>query len=278
MNCESIQFNLPLYLDNEISLVEKSSIDSHLKQCPLCREKLADFRELQSSFQSFAKPRLPLEFKNSLKVSIASELDQLNQKQLRTNDFFEFFKIRLMPYGIGIAVSCLFFAIFLNSLLNMGSSGNVAKVASKPAVSVSMLELPTPAIERPVDTKDFEAITSEVFAERRVGVSKQSPSLNPSGSLVNLASNLASENINEDEIVLIADVDSSGNASISSFISPPKNQSTTSMLKTALEDNKSSSPFVPANLDNRSENVQIVLLLNQVDVYENKTKNESKKP
>jgi Putative zinc-finger len=277
MNCETLQFNLSLYLDNEMSSDEKSSIDVHLKQCPICREKLSHYREMQFSFQSFSKPKLSPKFAGSLKIAITKELETSKQKRLNFEEMSEFFKIRLMPYGIGLAVSCLFFAFFLNSLLNLNTQNSLSRISAKPDISVEILKLPTSSIDRPVDTKDFEPITSAVFADRRFAVSKESPSLNPSGSLVNLANNLADDKTDEDEIVLIADVDSDGNATISSFIEPPKNEATTAMLKTALENNKSSAPFVPANLDNRSNIVQIVLLLNQVDVYENKSQSKPQK-
>jgi Putative zinc-finger len=272
MNCETLQFNLSVYLDNELSLEEKSSIETHLKQCPVCREKLSNFREMRLSFQSLSKPKLSSEFTNSLKAVVAKELEISNQKQVRLDEFLTFFKVRLMPYGVGLVVSSLFFTFFLNSLLNLNTQNSLSAISTKPDLSVEILKLPTPSIDRPVDTKDFEPVASAVFADRRVAVSKESPSLNPSGSLVNLANNLA----DEDEIVLIANVDSAGNASISSYIEHPKNEATTTMLKTALE-NKTSAPFVPANLDKRSDSVQIVLLLNQVDVYENKLKNKPQK-
>ncbi len=47
MKCEDLQLNLSTYLDDILSGEERSIVDEHLLRCPLCWQKLADFKMLR---------------------------------------------------------------------------------------------------------------------------------------------------------------------------------------------------------------------------------------
>jgi Putative zinc-finger len=277
MNCEALQYNLSLYIDEELSLNEKSELDNHLKVCPSCRLKLDDFRDLQHSFRSFSSLRIRNEFESSLKVAVLGEL-QKSKLEVRTSaSFFDFLRMRLMPYGVGVVVSCFLFTVFLNSLLSTKSGFEVAKNSIKQESEIAFLPVPDRPINLPIESDQFEVISASLLASQRTSVSKESPSINPAGALVALANTLVREDVKEDEIVLVAEVFGDGIARISRFIESPKDQNTIKKLEDALQNDPNFAPFVPSSLDNRSDSVQIVLLLNQVDVFESSPPTKTKK-
>ncbi len=278
MNCETLQFNLSLFNDDELSFDEKTHLEKHLKICPLCRVKLDEFKSIQESFQSFSRPQIAENLTQSLRVIISNNLNKSKEKSTTSLTFVEYLQIRLMPYGVGVVVSCLVFAFLLNSLLATKTNNNLAKIIPKPETEIAFLETSNQPINRPVESDQFGELSSSLFASQRLAVSKESPSLNPAGALVALANTLIREDVKEDEIVLVAEVFGDGIAKISRFIELPKDRNTVKKLEIALQNDPKFAPFVPSSLDNRSDSVQIVLLMNRVDVFENETPNNSKNP
>jgi hypothetical protein len=90
--------------------------------------------------------------------------------------------------------------------------------------------------------------------------------------LVALANTLVRDDVSEDEVVLVADVLSTGIARITQVVEPSKNKSTMEKLEKALQNDAEFAPFVPSNLDNRSENMQIIFKIQTVEVKEKPAK------
>jgi len=105
------------------------------------------------------------------------------------------------------------------------------------------------------------------YAAERSDVAQESPSLNPNGALVAMTSAMARSGGKNREIVLVADVFSDGIARINEVVQPSPDEKTMRALEKAMEQVPDTSPaFVPATLDNRSNVVQIVLKIHEVDV------------
>ena len=75
MKCENLQFNLPIYLDNILSEAERATLDAHLVACPVCRQKLADFQGLRNYLRVLARPEIPQNLMNSLRLAVAEEIE-----------------------------------------------------------------------------------------------------------------------------------------------------------------------------------------------------------
>jgi hypothetical protein len=277
MNCESLQFDLSLYVDDELSFDKKTRLENHLMSCPLCRAKLDDFSDLRFSLGTFSDFKVSHEFENSIKFVVSNELRKTKIASSTSVAFFEFLQIRLMPYGVGVVVSCFLFSVFLNSLISTKSTADLAKNSLKQETEIAFLPISERPLNRPVESDQFEVISASLFASQRASVSKESPSINPAGALVALANTLVREDVKEDEIVLVAEVFGDGIAKISRFIESPKDQNTIKKLEDALQSDPQFAPFVSSNLDNRSDSVQIVLLLNQVDVFDTIPAKKTKK-
>jgi hypothetical protein len=70
----------------------------------------------------------------------------------------------------------------------------------------------------------------------------------------------------DDEVVVVADVFGDGLASIAEVVEPSRDKKAVDELQKALQTDPSYAPFVPAEMDQRSNTVRVVLRLQSVNV------------
>ena len=104
------------------------------------------------------------------------------------------------------------------------------------------------------------------YADSRIAIAGESPSVNPSGSLVDLARILVSDDIKDDEVVVVADVFGNGTARIAQVVEPPRNARAARELDRAFHSDLAYAPFVPAGMDQRSNSVRVVFRMQSVIV------------
>jgi anti-sigma factor RsiW len=279
MKCEDLQLNLSTYLDDILTTEERATIDEHLAQCPLCRQKLADFQLLRVSLRSLARPALPNERLVSMRNRIALEAKSPERKFwfASSAEFTEWLQMRVMPYGIGTAFSLILGLTLLWSMLSAtyipNNDRELAKFQqpTKPTVLVT-----NSAMRQSATENDFDLNAAD-YASARLTVSGGSPSLNPQGALVALTKSIMRGNMKDDEIVVVADVFGDGLAQIAEVVEPSKDLRAVSELEKALKNDPNFAPFVPASFDRRSETVRVIFKINRVDIKTNtKPKSDGK--
>ena len=123
MKCENLQFNLPVYLDDFLNAEERACIDEHLAQCPLCRQKSAEFQALRNDLRVLQRPELSVNSLALLRNRVASETRTIERKpsSLFSQNFREWLLMRFMPYSVGTIASVLLtFGLLWSLLLNTG--------------------------------------------------------------------------------------------------------------------------------------------------------------
>jgi hypothetical protein len=90
--------------------------------------------------------------------------------------------------------------------------------------------------------------------------------VNPTGTLVSLASSLERSQLDDEEVVVVADVFQNGAARVTNVVESPRSRSTMARLMKALDGERTSPPFVPASMDNRGDLVRVVLKFQNVNV------------
>jgi hypothetical protein len=70
----------------------------------------------------------------------------------------------------------------------------------------------------------------------------------------------------DDEVTVVADIFGNGLATISEVVEPSRDTKAVEELQEALQTDPSVAPFVPANMDHRSETVRVVLKIQNVNV------------
>jgi len=261
MKCENLQFNLSLYIDNILTDEELAVVDKHLAQCPLCRQKLDDFRALRQSLQRISRTpsAMPKNLLDSVKTSMRAELAPAPaepKKSYFSKGFGEFLQMRVMPLTVGTAAS-----LFLGfSLLWILLSTANRQMSGDNFASGGTLLAPA----RHVPHRDETALID--FVSQRGLVSSESPSINPQGALMAMTKSLVSGKLKEDEVVVVADIDSNGLAEIEEIVQPLDDETTVYELEKAMQKDTIDAPFVPAFLDRRADSVRVVLKIQRVDI------------
>ena len=261
MKCENLQFNLSLYIDDILTDDERALVDNHLVQCPLCRQKLDDFRALRQSLKQISQAQMPKNLLASVKTAVRTELTPTapQKKSYFSSGFREFLQMRVMPLTVGTAVSLLFGFSLLWILL---SSANYQQTRQEFVSSNSR----SPVFVSRTDIRDDAEITpADLVAERGL-VSSESPSINPQGALIAMTKSLINRNFKDDELVVVADISGDGLASIEEVVEPLDDENTVYELEQAMKQGSTDAPFVPAFLDRRADYVRVVLKIQRVEV------------
>lgn len=265
MKCRDLQFDLALYADDALSSDETSAIDDHLQSCPLCRQKLAEIHDLRSSLRSLRLPLMPKSRLDSLKAVVMAELSpnvvspgfQLIEPPRRWLDAW------LMPYAVG-SVASLVLGISMLWLILSPSGGIEFELAANRQPTTR----PSSVLLSEFDPTAPE-LTPAQYVNSRIGITGESPSVNPHGALVALTRSMVRGNMQDDEVVVVADVFGNGLARIAEVIEPSDNKQAIEDLKKAFQDDSDFAPFVPAEMDRRSDNMRVILKIQTVDVYTN---------
>lgn len=265
MKCEELKFNIAVYSDDILSENELAATDAHLAQCPLCRQKLADYQTNRNDLRVLARPEIPAQLLATVRSAVAAELRPVSKpRPFFSEKTLEWLQMRLMPYAIGTFASLTFGFLLLWNLMTAAyapkNSNEFAKTAPRGTSTVMLT--PATSGEQP---NDFY-LSPDQYAQTRLSISAVSPSVNPQGALVALTKSLVRGDMKDDEVVVVADVFGDGLAKIEEVVEPSKNRRAVYELEKALKKDSAYAPFVPANLDQRSELVRVVLKIQSVNV------------
>ncbi len=265
MFCENLQFNLSLYLDDVLKTEERAVLDEHLARCPLCRQKLADFQSLRNNLRVLTRPDFSDELLNKVRKSVADELYTVETKPvfIFSDKVQNWVQMRLMPYSVGTVASLilgfsLLWALFPGIPQTRQNGGFAANNPNNNSTILLANDKANPG--------DFAA---DEFPEIELQISNAAPSVNPSGALIALTKSFVRGNIEDDEVVVVADVFGNGLARIAEVVKPTNNWKTVDELDRALKDDPDFAPFVPAKADHRSETVRVIFKIQHVEVDTN---------
>lgn len=265
MKCSNIQFELSLYSDNVLDENSDLAVRSHIEICPLCRQRIADYREIREALSRIDRPSIPSILQNRIKAEFRNELHE-RPAIMASSDIREWLTMRVMPYCVGFATS-VFIAL---SFLTMMFSGMLQpqNAGSRPPIGQSTVLLANSS--NPFETDD--PILPLQFANTRLGLGHESPSVNPSGTLVALTRSLIDGGMKDDEVVVVADVFADGLARITEVVEPSHDRDAILELQKALQTDPAFAPFVPTNIEARPERVRVVLKFQSVNVSTRETR------
>ena len=256
--CEELQFDLPLYFDGSLTADERIVVDAHLPECPLCRQKLSEFESISSSFKSFERFAAPEGLVGAIRASVAAELatsSTVATPVFRLIDRRRSWRdIWLVPSTVGAAATVLIGFSLLSLILTAPpvplSAGNATSVSSV----------------APVFLATNYDLTPGEYANSRLAIAGESPSINPKGALVALTKSLVRGEMRDDEVTVVADVFGNGLAEIAEVVEPSHDKHAVAELQRALGSDASLAPFVPADIDQRSDRIRVILKIQSVNV------------
>ncbi|HLL96216.1 MAG TPA: zf-HC2 domain-containing protein, partial [Spirosoma sp.] len=82
MNCDSAKAQLPDWLNDELSITERTALDAHLAQCPACRQELAATRQVWQLMGAVSTPEPRPEMRTQFYAMLHSfdEAEQADQE------------------------------------------------------------------------------------------------------------------------------------------------------------------------------------------------------
>jgi len=248
MSCEETRQTLSSYLDDCVSLPVRVAIDEHLDRCPVCRAEVAELRSLTRSLSLMARPKPPADLADTISDLLTIEAAARRQPQpsfgRRVARFLEQW---LMPYSVGSFASVILFTLMLAGLRpHVMALQEAARANKEPA-------------NRELDLNQPVTPEAAPFAE-------QSPSLDPDGALAALTRAYAHPNDNDvdaDDMIVVADVFSNGSASLADVVQPPKDKRMLDEFESALRQNAA---FVKASYDRRPDTMRVVFTVQKVAV------------
>jgi hypothetical protein len=170
----------------------------------------------------------------------------------------------LMPYAVGTAASLLFGFLILWALI----TANTGNTKNSAFIEYDRVETSTTLLAKnKSNAGDNFALDPIDFANERLAISAESPSVNPQGALVALTRSFVRGEMKDDEVVVVAEVFGNGLARIAEVVEPSKDRHAVHELEKALKTNPDyAPPFVPANMDNRSDTVRVIIKFQTVNV------------
>jgi hypothetical protein len=260
MFCQEIQQSLSLYVDDQLALPVRVACDEHLRECPVCRTELAQMRAISRNLAMLARPLPPSDLAASINDALLIEAGARDSQPVLPVGarLMRWLRPRLMPYTVGSFASLLLFAVMFNALRPHLKALTEASIAAREADAASIKTI-YDGTEGP---SIYEPITPELFAAQRAPFNVESPSLNPRGALAALT---REESDGEDDMIVIADVFSNGQASLADVVQPPRDRRMLDEFQVAL---RKDAAFVPAYYDRRPETMRVVFVVQKVGVAE----------
>ncbi len=185
MNCEELQFDLPLYADGVLSKPVRESIEQHLPTCPLCRQSLADYRLLKTDIGHLAYAEMPAGLERSIKLALNERLESrpvITIAGTSNHSLREKVMHWLMPYSIGTVAASVFTIAFLFVLMSdLQSSVNVLDARNNAEPDILLANANTEEVHRDLQ------LPAEYGGVR---IATSPPALNPTGALFALTKSI----------------------------------------------------------------------------------------
>lgn len=260
MNCEELQLNISLDDDDFLSEGERERLEEHLQVCPLCRLRLANTREVVRELRRQSRPELPAILQNSIRAAVAAEIGTGTiTGGTQATPRRSWIQTWLMPSTVGSFATVLIGLTVLSSMFTRVTVNRPSVISNGGTVFLNTSS--SGATETIPDS-----LTPSEYAKQRLDVSGESPSINPNGALVALTKSMVRGEMKDDEVVVVAEVFGNGLARVDEVVEPSHDRRAVEQLQRALQSDPAYAPFVPANMDRRSDSVRVVLRIQSVDV------------
>lgn len=266
MKCQDIQSDLPLFGDDLLTNEESAKVELHLTSCPLCRARLSEFKDLKNGLLKFSRPEISVSLQESIKTQVRLQLSASVSSAFEKPMFARerWIDRWLMPYAVGTVSATLLFlslmwAVFATGTVKMELAANTARPQNDNSNKMDRL----------LQSTDYPAgidLSPLDYAHSRASVAYESPSINPHGALAALTRSVVRGEMKDEEVVIVAEVFGNGLARIAEIVERPKDDKVLIDLQKALQSDPDFAPFVPAKMDNRSDNIHVIIKLHNVNV------------
>jgi hypothetical protein len=263
MTCEELQNSISAYVDDDLTDHARRTCDEHLVSCPLCRSALIETRTLARSLSALSRPAPPLGLSHAISNRLHTEQIVLTQPGGQRSAASRFSPARIldwctpraMPFGVGAFASVLLFVLVIGGLLPTMRRLHVLEQVSLLDDGIYYSTASGYDVTQPITAEDYVA--------SRTPFTAFSPSLDPRGALALASPTQSLDMEDEDDMIVVADVYSNGEASVAEVMNAPRDTRMLNNLEAAL---RRTPAFVPARLDNRPATMRVVFMVQHLNV------------
>ncbi|MFV0389117.1 MAG: anti-sigma factor family protein [Pyrinomonadaceae bacterium] len=264
MNCERIESELALYLDDEFPIADRLRVEEHLSKCPNCRAKLDQFKQITYTLRTAQFPPVPIEIsariRAAIEVAAIRRTGALNSPRFRTfpeRNLSEKFHHWLMPYSLGSIAAVIFvFVLFIGLTTTKDAADTIAKTEDSDYTQL-------------IVANSFNSDAFALPGDPPVALEGFTPRINPRGAIYSLATSLANGEVHDEELVLVANVFGNGIATLNQLVKAPKDKHELDEIKAAFSSDPNKAPFLPPTLNQDSKAVKVVVKIQWVNVETN---------
>jgi hypothetical protein len=264
MTCEELKDSLSAYLDDELNVNAREECSVHFEICPVCRAEFSATKTFARQLANLPRPLPPADLASAINHRLHTERIVLTQAQGHNASasssparVLDWIAPRVMPFSVGALASVMLFVAVLGALLPAMRRLHVIG-------QTSLLEFAAANDDGGYDVT--KPITMADYVASRTPFTAVSPSLDPRGALATAATSGLEEGImDEDDMLLVADVFSDGQASVAEVVTPPRDARMLSDLEAAL---RRTPAFVPARMDHRPPTMRVVFMVQRMNVRE----------
>ena len=145
-NCKEIENNLPLYLDNSLSRVDKQTVEEHLKSCPQCAKAFAQLQKTEKLVNDLTEVEPPPWFKRKIMAKVREE----SEKKSLAQKWFYPLRIKI-PVQIFATVCIAVLAVYIYRAGEEQIKEVVPSSAPVPVMEVQKSQLPEQKMKTSVD-------------------------------------------------------------------------------------------------------------------------------
>jgi anti-sigma factor RsiW len=116
MGCRRIKKMMSMYIDNELSPVDRESFLLHIKSCPQCSKELAESQAVHQLFTKADKSPAPYGFT----ARVMENLEHKETPQKKIREFFLFRPFLPRFAGVVLTLAVMVFGIITGNLLVTG--------------------------------------------------------------------------------------------------------------------------------------------------------------
>src|SRR6476620_9154662 len=115
MNCSDIQERLSAHLDHALEAGERRVVETHVRSCAACDERLAAIRKTQALVMALGRQPAPADLALRIKVAVSQRREMTLQRRLQglTVRFENAMNAFMLPATAGLVTAIVFFGLFV---------------------------------------------------------------------------------------------------------------------------------------------------------------------
>jgi hypothetical protein len=115
MNCSDIQERLSAHLDHALEAGERRVVETHVRSCAACDERLAAIRKTQALVMALGRQPAPADLALRIKVAVSQRRDMTLQRRLQglAVRFENAMNAFMLPATAGLVTAIVFFGLFV---------------------------------------------------------------------------------------------------------------------------------------------------------------------